>query len=337
MRLTMSPQPTYRSRLVHPLMRQRHARLPAKAARNSTPAPPSEVPAAVVVDLQRLDESVEALDAIYQDVLTAIERQARDAITLNHDLTVLFTNGGGTTGSQVLDWSAERAMAPFDAFRQLAERLMEELRPVLDPGGRLSAVPYHDLIEWPDLPSHGTPNERLLATIAYARQRQLKVFLTEVKARFQPEKIPENAAQMAAADMMAGFCVEQPDVVLLPVTLQSGAACLTVRLIKSPLALHINKANLNMILRVNAAIATIARLNGKHKQATILNEGSNAMLLRLSGRQFQFADGDRHHFADELIVVMRPDHMQYHMPQTLYDLIAGVIRSHAPSIIILPR
>ncbi|QRD62765.1 hypothetical protein H8Z72_23270 (plasmid) [Xanthomonas citri pv. citri] len=333
----MSLKQKYRGRLKHPLVRQRLSKRPAVPRLDTPPTDTSHVPASVVVDLQRLDESVDALDAIYQDVLTAIERQARDAITLNHDLTVLFTNGQTSSATQVLDWSAERAMAPFDAFRQLAERLMDELRPVLDPSGRLSAVPYHDLIEWPDLPSHGTPNERLLATIAYARQRQLKVFLEEVKARFQPEKIPENAAQLAAGDMIAGFCVDQPDMVLLPVKLHSGAACLTLRLLKSPLSMHINKANLNIILRVNAAIATIARLSGKHKQATILNEGSNAMLLRLSGQQFQFADGDRHHFADELIVLMRPDHLQYHMPQTLYDLIASAIRTYAPSIIILPR
>ncbi|WP_267122769.1 hypothetical protein [Xanthomonas sacchari] len=333
----MSLKHTFRTRLRHPLIQQRHARSPAKGGRQPTGVEITQVPASVVVDLQRMDEAVETLDAIYQDVLTAIERQARDAITLNHDLTVLFTNGHGPAGPQVLDWSAERAMAPFDAFRQLAERLMDELRPILDPAGRLLAVPYHDLIEWPDLPSHGTPNERLLATIAYARQRRLTVFLAEVKARFQPEKIPENAAQLAAADIMAGFCVEQPDVVLLPVSLHSGAACLTLRLAKSSLSMYISKANLNVILRVNAAIATIARLNGKHKQATILNEGSNAMLLRLSGRQFQFTDHDRHQFADELIVIMRPDHLQYHMPQTLYDLIAGAIRTHAPSVIILQR
>lgn len=334
----MTSRPAYRGRLNHPLLRQRHGRL----ARTEKVDPRETlIPAAVLLDLQRLDESVDAIDQIYQNVLTAIEEQAQAAISLNHDLTELFTpKDKGVTpslGSQVLDWSAERAMAPFDAYRQLAERLMAELRPILDPSGSLAAVPYQDLIEWPDLPSHGTPNERLLATITYARQRSLRTFLAEVKARFQPETVAANATQLATTDMIAGFCVEQPDLVLLPVQRNSGAACLSLRLMKSPLALHINKQNLNVILRATAAVATIARIAGRHKLATTINEGSQAMLLKLSGRQFQFTDGDRHHFGDEMIVLMRHDHLQYHMPETLLDLIVSSIKSHSPSVIILQR
>lgn len=340
----MIPKSPVHGRQKNPLLRQRHARLAKSADRQATSTVHvGHIPEAVVLDLQRIDESVYALDKIYQNVLTAIEQQAHSAITLNDDLTALFTtnitsqSGAATGAGQVLDWSAERAMAPFDAFRQLAERLMTELRPILDPSGQLTAVPYQDLIEWPDLPSHGDPNARLLATISYARQRSLRTFLAELKARFQPEKIPVNAAHLAAADMMAGFCVEQPDLILLPLKRSSGAACLTLRLQKSPLAMHISKQNLNVILRTNAAIATIARLAGKHKAATTLNEGGAAMLLRLSGRQFQFNDGDRHHFGDEMIVVMRPDHLQYHMPESFLDHIVSSIKSHSPEVIIMQR
>lgn len=340
----MIPKNPVHGRLKHPLLRQRHALLAKPVERQLSPAVQSgHIPDAVVLDLQRIDESVDALDQIYQNVLTAIEQQAHSAISLNDDLTALFTANltskadAATGASQVLDWSAERAMAPFDAFRQLAERLMTELLPILDPSGQLNAVPYQDLIEWPDLPSHGDPNARLLATISYARQRSLRTFLAEVKARFQPEKIPVNAAHLAASDMMAGFCVEQPDLILLPLKRSSGAACLNLRLLKSPLAMHISKQNLNMILRTNAAIATIARLAGKHKAATTLNEGGAAMLLRLSGRQFQFNDGDRHHFGDEMIVVMRQDHLQYHMPESFLDHIVASIKSHSPDVIIMQR
>jgi hypothetical protein len=86
-------------------------------------------------------------------------------------------------GTPLLDWSAERAVAPHDAFRQLAERLMTALRPILDPSGSLNTVPYHDLIEWPDMPTGGSSNERLLATLDYARSRSLRTFFGELKAR----------------------------------------------------------------------------------------------------------------------------------------------------------
>lgn len=338
----MSKHPLH-GRLKHPLLRQRHTRIAKGRDRQHGPRVLSgQIPESVVLDLQRLDESVDALDQIYQNVLTAIEQQAHSAITLNDDLAAVFTagaagSGGAAVAGQVLDWSAERAMAPFDAFRQLAERLMTELRPILDPSGQLNAVPYQDIIEWPDLPSHGDPNARLLSTISYARQRSLRTFLAEVKARFQPEKIPVNAAQLAAIDMMAGFCVEQPDLILLPHKCSSGAASLALRLLKSPLAMHISKQNLNVILRTNAAIATIARLAGKHKAATTLNEGGAAMLLKLSGRQFQFNDGDRHAFGDEMIVVMRPDHLQYHMPEAMLDLIVACIKANSPDVMLMRR
>ena len=328
----MSITRSYKSRLRHPLLRQRHERAPDPAP-GTVAASLSRLPDAVVVDLQRLDDSVDTLDGIYQDILNALERQARDAISVNANLTELFAAQHAQSRSQVLDWSAERAVTPFDAFRQLAERLMSELRPMLDPAGSLAAVPYQDLIEWPDVPAHGDPNQRLLATIEFARQRSLRTFFNEVRARFQPEKMPGNANQLAINDLMTGFCVEQPDLVVLPMKRSSGACMFTLRLIKSPLAMHINKQNLNILLRVNAAIATLARLEGKHKLATTLNEGSASMLLKLTSRQFQYEDNDRHHFADDMIVVMRPDHLQYHMPVQLSELITAAFRAHAPSII----
>ncbi|MBD4859391.1 hypothetical protein GUF85_00240, partial [Xanthomonas citri pv. citri] len=66
-----------------------------------------------------------------------------------------------------------------------------------------------------------------------------------------------------------------------------------------------------------------------------INEGSSAMLLRLTARQNQFSDHDRHNFADDLIVVMRPDHLQYHVPETLYEMIKDAFHSNCPSVLIM--
>lgn len=332
----MNRSSPYLQRLKHPLLRQRHAGIIGKPKKKPASVQKGQIPKSVLLDLERLDESVDALDRIYQEILTVIERQARDAISLNHNLTELFAGKEGQV-AQVLDWSAERAMTPFDAYRQLAERLMAELRPILDPSGSLTSIPYQDLIEWSEMPAHGSPNEKLIANISYARQRSLRTFFQEVKARFQPEAVPDNASQLAAADIMAAFCVEQPDLIVLPLKKNSGAVTLSLRLLKSPLAMHISKANLNVILRANAAIATLARLNGRHKQAAKLNEGSSAMLLKLTGRQYQFSNFDRHTFGEEMIVVMQPDHLQYHMPETLFDLLASAVRAHVADVIFMQR
>jgi hypothetical protein len=330
-----SKKPIHR-RIKHPLLAPRRNRV--KSATAAAPAPEDlpQIPESVVLDLLRLEDSVDALDRIYQSVLSAIERQARDAISVNENLSEVFAQGGPVAnGAPLLDWSAERAVAPHDAFRQLAERLMTALGPILDPSGSLNTVPYNDLIEWPDMPTGGRSNERLLATLDYARSRSLRTFFDEVKARFQPEKVPANAALLATNDLMAGFCVDQPDIIVLPVKRSSGAAQFTIRLLKSPLAMHISRQNLNIILRVNAAIATLARLNGRHKLASTINEGSSAMLLRLTARQNQFSDYDRHNFADDLIVVMRPDHLQYHMPESLCEMITDAFRINSPSVLLM--
>ena len=333
----MRPNHSIRQRIKHPLLIQRRDRTKS-SAQVTVPATEEQpqIPESVVLDLQRLEESVDSLDTIYQSVLSAIERQARDAITVNENLSEVFSHGESPgNGAPLLDWSAERAVAPHDAFRQLAERLMTALRPILDPSGALSTVPYHDLIEWPDMPVGGRSNERLLATLDYARTRSLRTFFDEVKARFQPEKVPANAAKLATADLLAGYCIEQPDLIVLPVKRHSGAAQFTFRLIKSPLSMHISRQNLNIIMRVNAALATLARLEGRHKLASTLNEGSANMLLKLTARQYQYSDLDRHHFADDLIIVMRPDHLQYHMPESLCEMIIKAFRTNSPSILLM--
>lgn len=332
----MRPNQVIRQRIKHPLLNQRRGRNRSPAAPAPAPEELPQIPESVVLDLQRLDESVDALDRIFVSILSAIERQARDAISVNENLSEVFAQGVSTAnGTPVLDWSAERAVAPHDAYRQLAERLMKALMPILDPSGSLSTVPYHDLIEWPDMPTGCRSNERLLATLDYARTRSLRTFFEEVKARFQPEKVPANAAKLATTDLLAGFCIEQPDLIVLPVKRHSGAAQFTFRLHKSPLAMHISRQNLNIIMRVNAAIATLARLEGRHKLASTLNEGSASMLLKLTARQYQYSDQDRHHFADDLIIVMRPDHLQYHMPESLCELILKSFRTNASSILLM--
>src|SRR5690242_14610960 len=146
----MRPKKTFRHRAKHPLLIQRRDRLKAMFSKQGASSPePSEdrpqIPESVVLDLLRLEESVDALDRIYQSVLSAIERQARDAISVNENLSEVFAQGASLgNGTPLLDWSAERAVAPHDAFRQLAERLMTALRPILDPSGSLNTVPYHD-------------------------------------------------------------------------------------------------------------------------------------------------------------------------------------------------
>ncbi|APO93302.1 hypothetical protein [Xanthomonas vesicatoria] len=320
----------------NPLLTQRRIGLKSGASPAQAPEDLPQIPESVVLDLLRLEDSVDALDRIYHSVLSAIERQARDAISVNENLSEVFAQGAPISkGAPLLDWSAERAVSPHDAFRQLAERLMTALRPILDPSGSLNTVPYNDLIEWPDMPTGGRSNERLLATLDYARSRSLRTFFDEVKARFQPEKVPANAALLATNDLMAGFCVDQPDIIVLPVKRNSGAAQFVIRLLRSPLTMHISRQNLNIILRVNAAIATLARLNGRHKLATTINEGSSAMLLRLKARQNQFSDYDKHNFADDLIVVMRPDHLQYHVPEALYEMIKDAFHSNCPSVLLM--
>lgn len=92
-----------------------HRRIGLKSGATPAPAPEDlpQIPESVVLDLLRLEDSVDALDRIYHSVLSAIERQARDAISVNENLSEVFAQGAPIShGAPLLDWSAERAVSP---------------------------------------------------------------------------------------------------------------------------------------------------------------------------------------------------------------------------------
>ena len=167
----MRPNQVIRQRIKHPLLIQRRGRNRSPAAPAPAPEELPQIPESVVLDLQRLDESVDALDRIFLSILSAIERQARDAISVNENLSEVFAQGVSTAnGTPVLDWSAERAVAPHDAYRQLAERLMNLTslfeRPLITyrlPNGGFGLMNPHALVRTtvtpgvPELPNDALP------------------------------------------------------------------------------------------------------------------------------------------------------------------------------------
>ncbi|MHB8742788.1 MAG: hypothetical protein ACYC9L_06635 [Sulfuricaulis sp.] len=278
---------------------------------------PPTIPGAASIGAELADE----LDVLYQRCLDLLQTQIEQADAIESELHELV----GVEGhAPLLDINPERAIHPQAIYRVLAERLIQHMRPILDPRGARAATRFDDICVWLDEPLRlGLPlSEYLLRKVRFARGKSLRDLHQHILLRLTPESMPEDAAANACQELIRTLCVEVPPAIVIPVKETPPATVLYMVLARKPgdLSFHLSAYQIDRITQTLLAFATLAALDGNHPAATAINEASNNLRVRLQRAKSQYEDKESLAAGRWLTIKLRKDTIEFHVEPAIMAL-----------------
>jgi hypothetical protein len=284
----------------------------------SNPDRAVEPPRACVTDGAELADE---LDAIFQRCLDLLQSQVEQVESVEAQLHAMFGVEGATP---LLSINPERAINPQAIYRVLADRMIQHLRPTLDPRGTRAQVRFDDICVWLDEPLRlGLPlSEYLLRKVRFARGKSLRDLYQHVLLRLTPETMPEDAAANACQELIRTLCVEVPPAIVIPVKETPPATVMYMVLARKAgdLTFHLTDYQIDRITQTLLAFATLAALAGNHAAAGELNDASNALRVRLKRVKNQYEDKESIGAGAWLSIKLRKDTVEFHVDPALMTL-----------------
>jgi hypothetical protein len=268
-------------------------------------------------------ELADELDVIFQRSLDLLETQLEQAEAIEKDLHDGLKLEGT---SPLLGINPERSINPQGVYRVLADRLIQAVRPRLDPLGKRASVLFMDLIEieWRDEPLRLglSLTEYLLRKVRFARGKSLRDLHQHILLRLTPESMPEDAATTACQELILTLCVEVPPALVIPMKDVPPITVLYMVLGRKEgdLQFHLTAYQLDRIAQSLLAFAQLAALDGNNAIATEMNEAANSLRERFKRSKNLYEDREKITAGSALKLILRKDTIEFHVDVSLMTL-----------------
>ena len=279
---------------------------------------------------------VDELDTLFQSALDRMQEQARDAYVLEQALKRALADD---SSASVLGWDIERAITPLAAYQALAHRIIRQMPTELGLAAPPEAHHYQDLLVWPDEPRRTDDiHKDFQRKIDYARKVTLRNFVDLIVARFAPDKAPATSSVCVARDLLRAFVVELPRDVVVPVQRNPDTIMvpLIIRRREHEVSWVMPIRTTQLVARTNYALATLARLTGKHVVAQRMGEMTHDFLQAMRRSFRQYEPNQTFYGGAEARIELAADCVDYTISPALYDLAHDVMARTDPKILFVP-
>lgn len=266
-------------------------------------------------------ELADELDVIFQRSLDLLETQIEQAEAIENDLGGSLGVGGNAA---LLGIHPDRSINPQGIYRTLADRLVQHMRPLLDPRGTRNECRFDDLCVWIDEPLRSglSQTEYLLRKVRFARGKSIRDLHQHVLLRLAPEAMPEDAATNACHELIRTLCVEVPPAIVIPLKESPPVTVLYMVIGRKDgeLSYHLTAHQIDRIIQSLLAFATLAALDGNNTAANDLNEAANSMRERMKRTKSQYEDKETIAAGRFLTLKLRKETIEFHVEPSLMNL-----------------
>jgi len=266
-------------------------------------------------------ELADELDVLFQRTLDQLESQIEQGDALESDLHELLGIEGNAA---LLNINPERSINPQATYRALADRLVQYMRPRLDPRGTRNQVRFDDLCVWLDEPLRMgfSQTEYLLRKIRFARGKSLRDLHQHILLRLTPESMPEDAATNACQELIRTLCVEVPPAIIIPVkeTPPGTVLYMVLKRTDGDLSFHLSAYEIDRLAQSLLAFSTLAALAKNNEAANELTEAANSLRERMKRSKQQYEDKESIGAGRFVTLKMRRETIEFHVDTMLMNL-----------------